>query len=168
MIIANGGPLLIPTTSPGTVTLDGIQIVIFYLNGTPQIFGPNQQQGCGNCPLTLTGGTTFTMGSILVLNFPPDNTTTYSFNATSPIPFEEWECYWSGPARPAGWPPTGCPFTTAWQQPPFFVENGAGGLFTISYPLSLSIPNPTPDLPGGFDLQIVLTVSMTAGINPPP
>lgn len=153
-------------TAPGTVILDEVQVDYFYLNGTPQIFGPNQQELCSLCPLTLTGGTTFTIGKILVQSFPGDNTTTFWFNATSPIPFEEWQCSWTGPARPAGWPPSGCPFTTDWHQAPFTFEVGSGSA-SITYPLTLSIPDPAPGLPGGFDVQLVFAVGMTEWIPTP-
>jgi hypothetical protein len=159
VVIANGGPLFLSKApSPGTVTLDGVQVDYFYLNGTPQIFGPNQQEVCSLCPLTLTGGTTFTIGTLLVQYFPGGNATTYWLNVTSPIPFEEWSCSWTG-ARPAGWPPTGCPFTTDWNQGAFTVEVESGTAST-TYPLTLSIPNPAPSLPGGFDVQMVFAVEM--------
>lgn len=162
VIIANGGSLLIPPAlPPGYVYFDGVQVDIFYQNGTPQLFGPNEQQACKNCPMNLTGGTTFTMSNLLTLVFPPNSTTTFYFNATSPIPFEEWQCSWSG-ARPAGWPPTGCPFVTDWEQGAFSVTNGPGE-FSMTYPLTLSIPDPAPNLPGGFELQIVISVSMVPG-----
>lgn len=167
VIIANGGSLLIPPVpAPGYVFFDGVQIDFFYLNGTPQLFGPNEQQACGNCPINLTGGTTFSMSDILNLVFPPNSTTTYSLNATSPIPFEEWECSWSG-ARPPGWPPTGCPFVTDWSETPTIVETGSGE-FSITYPLTLQIPDPAPNLPGGFELQIVVSASMVPGNTPLP
>ena len=156
--IANGYTLPQPTAPPGSVVLDNVQVDYFYLNGTPQIFGPNQQELCSLCPLTLTGGTTFTIGKLLVQYLPGGNTTTVWFNATSPIPFEEWSCSWTG-ARPAGWPPTGCPFTTDWNEPAFTYEVGSGSA-SISYPLTLSIPNPAPSLPGGFDVQLVFAVEM--------
>jgi hypothetical protein len=167
VFIANGGTLLIPAhTSPGYVLLDGIKVDIFYQNGTPPVFGPNEQQLCKNCPMNLTGGTTFMMSSILSLLFPPNSTTTFYFNASSPVPFEEWECSWSG-ARPAGWPPTGCPFVEQWNEPRFSVYDGAGQ-FMITYPLTLSIPDPAPSLPGGFEVQIVMWVSMVPGVTTPP
>jgi hypothetical protein len=149
--------------NPGTVTLDGVQIDYFYLGGTPPIFGPNQQQSCANCPLVLTGGTVFTMGLVLVQVFPTDSTTLFWFNASSLIPFEEWECSWSGTTRPAGWPAQGCPFTTQWNQVPTTVYTSGGGSLWISYPLTLSIPDPAPDLPGGFDVQMVFTVLSVPG-----
>lgn len=157
--IANGYALPQPMAPPGSVVLDNVQADYFYLNGTPQIFGPNQQELCSLCPLTLGGGTTFTIGTLLVQNLPGGNTTTILFNATSPIPFEEWSCSYSGPTRPPGWPPTGCPFSTDWHQPPFFFEVGTGSA-SISYPLTLSIPNPVPSLPGGFTVQLVFAVAM--------
>jgi hypothetical protein len=157
--IANGYALPQATPPPGTVVLDNVQVDYFYLNGTPQIFGPNQQELCSLCPLTLTGGTTFTIGTILVQYLPGGNATTFWLNATSPIPFEEWSCSWSG-ARPAGWPPTGCPFTTDWHGGASTYEVGSGGTASITYPLTLSIPNPVPSLPGGFDVQLVFAVEM--------
>ena len=155
--VANGFTVPKASTPPGTVVLDTVQVDYFYLNGTPQIFGPNQQEVCPYCPLTLTGGTTFTIGTLLTQLLPANTTTTIWLNATSPIPFEEWSCSWTGPSRPAGWPPTGCPFTTDWHQPPFGYEVGLGGA-SISYPLTLAIPDPAPSLPGGFDIQLVFTV----------
>jgi len=166
VFIANGGSLLAPTPpSPGYVLFDGVQVDFFYHNGTPQIFGPNEQQACRNCPFNLTGGTTFSMSNLLTLVFPANSTTTYTLNATSPIPFEEWECSWTG-ARPAGWPPTGCPFVTQWHQGSFSFQSG-GGNSSETFPLTLSIPDPAPDLPGGFSLEMVFTVSVAAGDSPP-
>ncbi|HYB79888.1 MAG TPA: hypothetical protein VEG66_09070 [Thermoplasmata archaeon] len=159
VIIANGGPLLIPTTSPGYIIFWGVQIDIFYQKGTPPIFGPNEQQGCPSCPLNLSGGTTITIPKILTMVFPPDTATSYFLNVTSPIPFEEWGCFWSG-TRPAGWPAYGCPFTTSYSQSGG-VGNELGSNFIETWPLTLAVPNPAPNLPGGFELQIGLNVTET-------
>lgn len=164
VVVVNGGPLFVPKgPGPGTATLDGVQIDFFYLNGTPPLFGANQQQGCGNCPLTVPGGTVVTLGSILVLSFPSNYTTTFWFNATSPIPFEEWQCFYSGTSPPPGWPAQGCPFATDWHQGALTVLNGGGELW-FTYPLTLSVPNPAPSLVGGFTVQIVITVLASPGL----
>ncbi|HTW55370.1 MAG TPA: hypothetical protein VMG36_02840 [Thermoplasmata archaeon] len=156
--VLNGGPLLVPKAQPpGTVVLDGIEVDYFYVNGTPDLFGANQQQVCVNCPLVLTGGTTFTIGTLFQQEFPANATTTFLFNATSVIPLEEWECSYSG-SRPTNWPPTGCPFTTDWHQGSFFVDDDAGGSLIIGYPITFQIPSPAPNLPGGFLPQLVFTV----------
>lgn len=152
------GALAPPGPAPGTVVLDTVQVDYTYLNGTPQIFGTNQQELCSLCPLTLTAGTTTTIGTLLVQDFPAYNTTIFWFNATAPIPFEEWSCSYSG-ARPVSWPPTGCPFTTDWHEAPYMVETGAG-IVSATYPLTLAVPNPAPNLPGGFDVQLVFAVEM--------
>ena len=149
-----------PPAPPGTVVLDNVQVNYFYLNGTPQIFGGNQQELCPLCPLTLTGGTTFTAGTLLEQILPGGNSTTLWFNATSPVPFEEWSCSWTG-ARPPGWPPTGCPFTTDWHGGAQTIEVGANSSASITYPLTLSIPDPAPSLPGGFYVQLVFAVKMS-------
>lgn len=159
VIIANGGPLLAPPSgSIGYIFFYGVQIDIFYEGGMPHSFGPNEQQSCLNCPLNLSGGTTITLQNILRLAFPPDTTTTYFFNVTSPIPFEEWQCFWSGTSRPAGWPPYGCPFTTSLESDqPSMDINDLNSTVTMIYPLTLAVPNPAPDLPGGFEVQIAIT-----------
>ncbi len=157
-VLVASGYAPVRSTSPGTIILDNVQVDYFYLNGTPQVFGPNQQEVCSLCPLTLTGGTTFTIGTLLVQSMPSGSNTQLWFNATSPIPFEEWFCSYTG-ARPAGWPPTGCPFSTDWHQIPFSYGLQSGGELIVTYPLTLSIPDPAPSLPSGFDVQLVFTVA---------
>jgi len=158
VIIANGGPLLISTSSPGYIIFFGAQIDIFYANGTPPIFGPNEQLGCPSCPMNLSGGTVITIPKILQFEFPAYTTTTIFMNVTSPIPFEEWQCFWSGISRPAGWPPFGCPFTTSYSELPGVLINELSGTVTETFPLTLAIPDPAPAIPGGFELQIGLHV----------
>jgi hypothetical protein len=156
---SNSGLFGLPPASPppGQVTLDGVIVDYFYALGSPRIFGSNQQQVCVNCPVTMPGGAEVTLGNLFNQSFPQNTTVEFWLNATSPIPFEEWTCFYSG-SRPSNWPPTGCPFTVDYQQGEFGV---VGGGLTISYPITFAVPDPAPYLPGGFDVQISISVIVT-------
>ena len=140
------------TLPAGNLTLASIDLSFIYLNGTPQIFGTEHQEGCGNCPVTAAGGSSLTIW-IRALSASLNNSLGYWLNISSPIPFRAPECGYTGSTPPSGWPL--CPLTTSFNFSETFIPSGA---LDIGVPITFVIPNPAPDYPQGFHAAAAITV----------
>jgi len=155
--ILNGGPIIpARTPAPGTVQLFAIQTVFHYVDGGAPIYGVSQE-GCANCPLTLTGGTVIGFNDVSMEYSVPNASVTVSWNATSPIPFMSWACE-NGALTPS------CPYVTS--SSASGVELGCGTGNGVGLGLVLSIPNPAPAYQNGgpysWTFQITANVTETA------
>lgn len=124
----------------GSVTLDGALTSLYYAPGSPQPFGPSQNLTCVMCPVTVSGGSSFTV-FVLWMNLTIAAVVYYNLTIYSPVPFHELDCSGLGP----------CPLTNHWGERNQTWTNGrGGGISGTGWPVQLVVPNPAPDLPGGF------------------
>jgi hypothetical protein len=149
--IVGGWEVYQASRGPGSVTLDGALLNVDYAPYSPQPFGPTQNQTCGHCPQTYTGGEQVTV-VVLWMNLTFPAVVYYNLTITSPIPFHEFSCSGSLP----------CPLTNNWTERNSIWTNGGpvGGVGGVSYPVELVVPNPAPSISGGFWILTVLQVNV--------
>ncbi len=143
-----GWEVYFSTRPAGSVTLDGSITSIRYAPGSPQPFGPSVNLTCQRCPVTLSGGSSWTL-FVLWMNLTYAAIVYYNVTIYSAIPFHELGC--------SGFAP--CPLTNVWNEWNQTWTNGrSGGVSGLGWPVQLSVPSPAPNLQGGFWITTVADV----------
>ena len=148
--IVGGWEIYQASRGPGSVTLDGALLRVDYSPGSPQPFGPTQNQTCALCPQVYAAGDQVTV-VVLWMNLTFPAVVYYNLTITSPIPFHEFSCRGSQP----------CPLTSTWteENSTWTNDGGRGG---VGYPAELVVPNPAPTISGGFWILTTLQVNVVA------
>ncbi len=155
-VVAMGGLGWVPTTPPGVVAFDGVELTITYSGMWPGIYGPTHQNAClesplffpfgvsPSCPGNLTGGNQYDFG-IFELGAPTNVSDVFvNVSVYSPIPIFSYFCgYGVPPPAPA----------LSWNLTQGFPTRFGCGLGVL-----LTMPNPAPSFPGGLWFQASMTV----------
>lgn len=145
-VVLSGWGLYLLLRPSGSVTLDGVLVSIQYQNGSSQPW-PQQQLLCPQCPRTLYGGEQTTIFA-LWFNLTSAAAVHYNLTIWSPIPFRAIGCPGTGP----------CPLTNIWSDRDTFTDGYGFG--AIGFPAKLVVPNPAPDLSGGFWIVTVVEANV--------
>ena len=132
------------TPSPGSVSLDSVLVNISYAPGSLRVLGPSSSDACRDCPRVYVGGQqpwVFVFDIYTAAN----QEVWYNLSVWSPVPFFESSCVGFGP----------CPIThrDIWRN-----ESMSGG-FGIGWVEQLSVSNPAPSFPDGFQILCNVTIN---------